>query len=103
MPRGGQRGTELDLHLQGFRLSDAQEILFYSPGITVTSLKPDKAGPDNNITAHVVIAPDAKIGEYALRLRTGTGISALRTFWVGPYPVVEDTGKLPNYDAARMR
>jgi hypothetical protein len=97
-PRGGQRGAELDLTLRGQRLNDAKEVLFYSPGITVSHLTVQK---DGSIVAHLAIAADARVGEYALRLRTATGISDLRTFWVSPYPIVEDTGKTGNRIAAR--
>ncbi|MDB5355250.1 MAG: peptidase [Phycisphaerales bacterium] len=86
LPRGVQRGTEADLLLQGARLDDAKEILFYSPGITVTSLDTKNPG---QLKAHVQIAKDAHIGEYCLRVRSETGISELRTLYVGPYPIVE--------------
>jgi hypothetical protein len=86
LPRGVQRGTEADLVLHGARLDDAKEILFYSPGITVTSLE---AKSPTELKAHVQIAKDAHIGEYALRVRSETGISDLRTLYVGPFPIVE--------------
>jgi len=38
-PSGIQRGVETEVQFQGSRLADANEILFYSPGITVTSLE----------------------------------------------------------------
>ena len=38
IPRGGKRGTEVDLNFNGDRLSDAVEILFYSPGFSVVKL-----------------------------------------------------------------
>jgi hypothetical protein len=93
MPRGAQRGTEVDVTLTGARLADAKEILFYDPGLTVKSLKAENP---QKVTAHLVIAADAPIGEHSLRLRTETGISDLHTFWVGALPVVEE--KDPNDD-----
>ena len=39
-PTGGQRGTEMEILFQGDRLVDAQEILFFSPGIQVLKLEP---------------------------------------------------------------
>ncbi len=95
-PRGGQRGTELDLLLDGPRLSDAQEILFYSPGIAVTKI--DVVKPEQ-LKVHVQIAREAAIGEHQLRVRTATGISELRTFYVGPFPIVDS--KKPNTDFAQ--
>ncbi len=38
LPRGGQRGTEIDLTLDGVRLEDAKEVMLYAPGITVMKL-----------------------------------------------------------------
>ena len=38
LPRGWQRGTETTITFNGARLGDAQEVLIYYPGITVTGL-----------------------------------------------------------------
>jgi hypothetical protein len=87
VPTGGQRGTELEVSFVGERLQDAEEILCYEPGIQVLSL--------NTVTNKLVkvrlsIAPDCSLGEHHLRVRTATGLSELRTFLVGPFPVVEE-------------
>src|SRR5205085_9005477 len=81
-PPGGQRGSELDLRFNGSRLEDAQEIVFYAPGLEVLKLASVKT---NIITARVRIAKDCPIGEHLLRIRTASGLSDLRTFWVGPF------------------
>ncbi len=91
LPRSAQRGGEADLVLHGQRLADAQELLFYDPSITVTSLSAANPG---ELKAHVKIAADAQLGEHQLRVRTATGISDLRTFYVVPFPIVES--KKPN-------
>lgn len=94
-PVGGQRGTELDVTLSGARLGDAQEILWYQPGIQTLALaKVD----DNTVKATLRIAPDARLGLYDLRLRTATGLSELRTFSVGAFPEVQEVE--PNNDFA---
>ena len=82
-PAGGQRGRELEIRFNGLRLEDAQEVIFYSPGLEVVKLDTSKT---NNIRAMVRIAPDCRLGEHPLRLRTATGVSDLRTFYVSPYP-----------------
>ncbi len=89
LPRGAQRGTELELTFDGARLADAQEVLIYQPGVTVTKLTQptDKSAAGKQFKALVKVAPDARIGEYSMRVRTATGISELRTFYVGVYPV----------------
>jgi hypothetical protein len=90
-PRGGQRGTELDFTLSGTQLKDAQEVLLYQPGLEVLKLD---VVDDKSVKVRLKIAADAALGEHTLRLRTATGVSDLKTFSVGPYPVVDE--KEPN-------
>jgi hypothetical protein len=98
LPRGGQRGTEVELSFDGQRLADAQEVLIYEPGITLGKPEQpaDKKLEGKQVKVTAKIAPDARLGEYHLRLRTATGLSELRTFWVGALPVVQE--KEPNSD-----
>lgn len=79
-PIGGQRGTELEVHFTGERLGDAQEILFYQPGISASKVEKVDA---NHAKALVKIDPTAELGLVDLRVRTASGISELRTFSVG--------------------
>ena len=59
--------------------------MVYTPGVTVTSFEV-KGG--SQILAHVKVAKDAHVGEYCARIRSETGISELRTFYVGPFPII---------------
>lgn len=95
VPRGGQRGTEQVFRFAGARLDDAQEILFYEPGFEVLEIKPADA---NNIDVKVRIAADCAVGEHTAQVRTKSGISDYRTFFVGALPTVEE--KEPNTDFA---
>src|SRR5438309_3532460 len=95
-PRGGQRGTDMVLSFNGARVSDAKEIFFYYPGITVAKLE---VVNDTQVKATVKIAPDCRLGEHAMRLRTATGTSELRTFYVGALPNIDE--KEPNNDFAK--
>ncbi len=79
-PVGGQRGTEMEVTLSGARLGDAQEIVYYQPGISTVSLKKID---DNNVKAKIKIAADCPLGLHDVRVRTATGLSELRTFSVG--------------------
>ena len=92
-PRGGQRGTEVVLTFGGARLDDAREVIFYSAGFNVKKLEVVNA---TQVRATVAIAADCKLGEHAARVRTASGLSELRTFWVGSLPVVQE--KEPNSD-----
>lgn len=97
-PSGGQRGTELELRLNGSRLDDAQEIVFYAPGIEVVKME---GGKTNSLKAQIKIAPDCRLGEHHLRIRAATGVSDLRTFFVSPFPVLAETE--PNNELAKAQ
>lgn len=90
-PRGAQRGTEVQVTFSGERLDDAQEVLFYEPGIETTKL--EVADP-KTVKVSFKIAPDCALGSHRVRLRTATGISELRPFFVGALPDVAE--KEPN-------
>lgn len=92
-PRGGQRGTDLEVVFSGARLEDAKEILFYEPGITVTSFAVVDGG---NVKVTFKIAPDCQLGSHRMRIRTATGISDLRPFFVSNLPFVAEVE--PNSD-----
>jgi Bacterial pre-peptidase C-terminal domain len=95
VPPGGQRGSEVDLVIDGKRLDDAQELQWYDPGISVKSLE----FADKKVKVKLAIAPDCPLGEHAFRLRTKTGLGDLFTFWVGTLPTVME--KEPNNDFAK--
>ena len=87
-PRGGQRGTEVKITFRGQRLYEPQDVLFYGPGITLKELK--KGKDHKSATATLVIAPDAALGEHNMRLRCAEGLTYLRSFWVGQFPIVNE-------------
>ena len=87
LPRGGQLGSTQDIVITGQRLKDAEEIFFYEKGITAIEIVEEK---ETKLTAKFVISADAKIGQHELRLRTKKGLSKLFTFWVGPYPNLDE-------------
>jgi len=91
LPRGAQRGTEMDLTFEGQRLDGAQEVLFYEPGITATKVENADA---QHVKVHVRVAADAGLGEHVMRLRTASGVTDLRNFFVGPFPLVFETAEI---------
>ena len=97
-PAGGQRGTSVEVTLRGDRLADAQEVFFYTPGITLEKISDAQ---EKEVKGVFLIAADCRLGEHALRIRTASGISALRLFYVGPFPSVEE--KEPNNEAAKAQ
>ena len=57
--------------------------------MTVKSLAPE--GEDGKkAKATIAIAPDCSLGEHVLRLRTKSGLSQARSFWIGQYPGVQE-------------
>lgn len=94
-PTGVQRGTSAKLRFVGARLTNPQAVIFYQPGITVTSLTAESA---ESVTADCTIAPDCPLGEHPLRLRTSGGLTELRTMFVGTLPGIDEIE--PNSDFA---
>ncbi|MDA1013944.1 MAG: pre-peptidase C-terminal domain-containing protein, partial [Planctomycetota bacterium] len=94
-PRGVQRGIETEVAFSGARLADAEEILFYEPGITVTKIVPNGA---NQVKVTLKVAADCQLGEHTATVRTKSGLSEYRTFFVGALPDVAE--KEPNSDFA---
>ncbi len=92
-PNGGQRGTELQLTVTGSRLGDFEDFLFMSPGFTTKKIEKVES---NKVTATIAIAKDVPLGNHLIRLRTKSGVSHARQFFVGQYPNVEE--KEPNDD-----
>lgn len=114
LPHIGQRGTTVDVAMQGMYLADPQQVLFYRPGILAIDVRSlpeltqfDPMGKLNTIDKRIggrafggvvkeqagakfVIAPDCPIGLHPLRLRTAKDLSTLSFFWVTPYPVVKE-------------
>jgi hypothetical protein len=95
-PYGAQRGGEVEVQFNGDRLGDAQQILFYEPGISVTHLEPAGA---NAVKTKLAIAADCRLGLHQVRVRTASGISNLRTFSVGALPEIKEIE--PNNDFAQ--
>ena len=94
-PVGFQRGKETELTINGVRLADAKELLFFSPGFTVTEVVP---ASDTSIKAKVTAAADMAPGIYALRVRTATGLSNMKTITVGQLPDVTDVEPNNSFD-----
>lgn len=98
-PTGAQRGTEVELTCTGSRLADAKGILFYTPGIETSDVK---IVSDTQFTAKVKIPANCELGEHQLRLWTATGVTDLKTFWVGPFPVVESKNSVKDAKPAEL-
>ena len=92
-PNGGQRGTDVKLTVTGTRLTDFESLMFFTPGFTQKSVEKVEAG---KVELTINIAADVPPGNHLMRIRTKTGISHARQFFVGIFPNVEE--KEPNSD-----
>mgnify|MGYP003641080289 CR=1 FL=1 len=113
LPQIGQRGTNVTVRIEGWRLQTAEEVLFYQPGIRCTAIRPLETVPHPQfgtpmdveegkaIELDLEIAPDAALGEYYLRLRTRKKLSELLSFWVTPFPVVQEAHPFWDKDETR--
>lgn len=80
-PQGVRRGEEVVVTVFGGRIGAApQDVLFYEQGIELKSLE---AVDKNQTKLTLAVAPDCPLGRHALRVRTETGLSNLRTLHVG--------------------
>ncbi|HEX7376679.1 MAG TPA: PPC domain-containing protein, partial [Pirellulales bacterium] len=96
----GQRGTKLEVTIQGNSLANPREIVFFRPGIRAVDFQPAKSIPRVNI-AHgsalteemcctFEISPNCPLGEHPFRLLTATELTCIGTFHVSPFPVVDE-------------
>lgn len=101
-PRMAQRGTTVEVTVQGICLKDAREVVFYKPGIRAINIEvlPNLAHPiglahggriEEQIRCVFEIAPDCVPGEHPFRIRTDTEITSLGTFHVSPFTMIDES------------
>jgi hypothetical protein len=100
-PRIAQRGTTVEVVIQGAHLQEPREVIFDQPGIRAVSIEPMTVLPkptglvhggriDQEVKCRFEIAPDCVPGEHRFRLRTATQLSSLATFHVSPFSVLDE-------------
>ncbi|HEX4142945.1 MAG TPA: serine protease [Pirellulales bacterium] len=103
-PRCGQRGTTVEVTLNGVSLAKPRDIVFYRPGIRAVEVQEQPSLPHpidtmhsgfirENVRCVFEIAPDCPLGEHPFRLRTATELTGLSTFHVTRFPNVDETEK----------
>ncbi|MFT5300150.1 MAG: hypothetical protein ACI814_000924 [Mariniblastus sp.] len=92
-PRGVQRGVEHVLTFSGSNLGDAEEVFFYEKGFEAGKVEVIDA---NNVKVTVKVTADCRLGEHVAQVRTKTGVSDFRTFFVGALKAVDEAE--PNSD-----
>lgn len=98
-PNGGQRGTELTLTLTGDKLADFEGIIFNSPGFAMKSVGKVEA---KSVECVISIDKDVLPGNHSMRIRTKSGVSHARQFFVGPFPNVEEKEANNDFDTAQQ-
>ena len=71
----------------GARLFDAKEVFFYDEGFEVKKIEQVSAAA---VKVTVSVSPDARIGEHVAQLRTTSGVTDYRNFFVGVLPEVTE-------------
>jgi len=99
-PRIGQRGTTVDVRIQGISLTDPRQVIFFRPGIKAIDIQPSKSIPRQGfahggtiieeVRCRFEIAADCVPGEHAFRLLTATELTCISTFHVSPFPVIDE-------------
>lgn len=112
-PQAGQRGTSVEVTVEGSFLESPVGVLFYQKGIRCTDMKLggkvfnhrdgriSDAKPGQAVRLTFDIDDDAKPGEYQLRLHLKDNLGELLTFWVTPFPVVEERHKWTDENETR--
>ena len=106
VPPGAQRGTSVEVQLQGRYLEKPEEVMLYEPGITIESVtmldeidagngRKAKVDAGTRVLVKMKIAEDCELGVHGLRLRTASGISEFVRFNVGPFPVIDEAEANP--------
>ena len=94
-PRGFQRGQQHEVTFHGSNLGDAQEILFYGTGFEVSGMEPG----DDSVKVTVQVAENCRLGEHMAQVRTASGISDYRTFFIEALPAVAENEPNNDFDA----
>lgn len=100
-PRTAQRGTIVEVVIQGMCLKNAREIVFYRPGIRAIDIEalPNLEHPiglahggriQEQFRCKFEISPDCPLGEHPFRVRTATEITSIGTFHVSPFAIVKE-------------
>ncbi len=87
LPRGGQLNTDATLTFTGERLEDTEEVACATPEIKITGFKVEDKG---KVTGTIHIEANCSLGEHLFRLRTKSGLTYARTFWVGQFSAQEE-------------
>lgn len=100
MPRCGQRGTTVEVTIQGVELNDVREAVFYRGGIEAVEFSAAMPIPprglhhgariEQQVTCRFRIADDCPVGVHPFRLRTARELTTVSTFRVTPFPVVRE-------------
>ena len=112
-PRVAQRGTTVDVTIQGMCLKEAREIVFFRPGIRAVSIEPlpklthpiglaHGGRIEEQILCKFEIAPNCVLGEHPFRVRTATELTSLGTFHVSPFQVVDENERGENSNDTRQ-
>lgn len=98
-PNGGQRGTETKVTITGNRLADFEGLMFFSPGFTMKSVEKVE---NSKVDLTISVAANVPAGNHLMRVRTKSGISHARQFFVGPFPNVDEKEPDNDFDAAQQ-
>ncbi|MGY8769686.1 MAG: PPC domain-containing protein [Pirellulales bacterium] len=86
-PWGFQQGTEVEVLLRGARLDDAKDLLLYQPGVEIKKTEVVSA---SQVKMTLAIAKDCKLGQHAARIRTASGVSDMKLFYIGAMPEAKE-------------
>ncbi len=87
LPRGAQRGSELDLSFVGSSLQDPVKVLMDGEGIEVLAIKALKS---SRVRVRIKVDKDCPLGAHSMWLVTKHGMTRAKTLQVGTMPEVAE-------------
>ena len=99
VPRGLQRGTTKELTFHGERLFDAKEVFFYDDGVEVEKLEQVN---DKAVKVTIKVSPECRIGEHVAQLRTASGVTDFRNFYVGVLPEIDEAEPNSSFESPQQ-
>ncbi len=88
VPAVGRVGETFRVVLAGGHLKEAQDLLFYGPGLACIGLE---VLSDNEIRATLRSSADSRSGMHPFRVRTPGGLSELKVVSLTRYPVIQES------------
>jgi len=102
IPAGAHRGAEARIRLTGVHLEEVRDVLLVSATGVGAVVETTPAPSAEALVVRITVAPDAPLTERELRVLSPQGLSNPIRFFVGQWPVVEESEPNGKPDQAQV-